>query len=308
MVLFHIGDDHLPRASTFVEFLQRWDLAPYILIPLAVICGAYLLGRWRLSRRTKYRVVHLGDTLFFVGGGVVLTLVLVSPIDVYGGDLFFMHMIQHLSLMMIAAPLLLLASPMAVFLWAFPGTIRHQLGRAFTPNGVLRRVLTGVTVPVIAWLFYVVVIWAWHVPVVYDKALEQEWLHIVEHLVMFGAAVIFWWPVIGPAPIRSHLPYPFRFLYLFLALSQNIVLAAILTFADSPVYAHYEDSPEHWGLGVDLDQQLGGILMWLPGAMMYFTALGILFYIWVSQEEREIAHLAIDAEKRRRYLTERGTL
>ena len=85
-------------------------------------------------------------------------------------------------------------------------------------------------------------------------------------------------------------------------------MAAILTFADAPVYAHYEDSPEHWGLGGDVDQQLGGILMWLPGAMMYFTALGILFYIWVSQEEREIAHQSIDAEKRRRYLTERGTL
>jgi len=308
MILFHVGHDHLPRASTFVEFLQRWDLAPYILIPLAIIWGAYLLGLWRLSRRTKYRVVHLGNSLFFVGGGVVLTLVLVSPIDVYGGDLFFMHMIQHLSLMMVAAPLLLLAAPMAVFLWAFPRTIRHQLGRIFTPNGVLRRVLTGVTVPVIAWLFYVAAIWAWHIPTVYDKALEQEWVHISEHLVMFGAAVIFWWPVIGPPPIRSHLPYPFRFLYLFLALFQNIVLAAILTFADAPVYAHYEDSPEHWGLGGDVDQQLGGILMWLPGAMMYFTALGILFYLWVSQEEREIAHQSIGAEKRRRYLTERGTL
>ena len=306
MVLLHIGHEHLPRATSLVDFLQRWELAPYILIPLAAILGAYLLGRWRLAHRSKYQVVPFGRTLLFAGGFLALTLALVSPIDVYAGDLFFMHMIQHLLLMMVATPLLLLAGPVAVFLWALPEAIRYPLGKALSRNGVLRRVLMGVTVPVIAWLLYVAVIWVWHVPVVYDEALGREGVHIVEHLAMFGAAVFFWWPVIGPAPIRSHFPYPLRLLYLFLALFQNIVLGAILTFADSPVYAHYEDAPDHWGLGADQDQQLGGVLMWIPGAMMYFTALAVLFYIWVAQEERRIARWAVDEEKRRRYLAERG--
>ena len=97
-----------------------------------------------------------------------------------------------------------------------------------------------------------------------------------------------------------------RFLYLFLALFQNIVLAAILTFAEAPLYEYYQGTPRHWGIGPDVDQQMGGILMWIPGAMMYFVALAILFFRWLSQEEREAARWVSSEEKRRLYLMAQG--
>ena len=306
MALLHIGHEHLARATSLLDFLEQWELSPYVLVPLAAILGAYLFGTWRLERRSKYPVVRSGRTLLFAGGFLALALALVSPIDVYAGDLFFMHMIQHLLLMMVAAPLLLLASPMAVYLWALPEAVRRRVGRTLSMSGVLRWILKGATVPVAAWLVYVVVIWVWHAPAAYNESLVSEGVHALEHLTMFGAAVLFWWPVIGPAPIRSHLAYPLRFLYLFLALFQNIVLGAILTFADAPVYSYYESTPDHWGVSADLDQQLGGILMWIPGAMMYFTALSILFFSWLSQEERQNARWAADEEKRRRYYRAQG--
>ena len=306
MVLLHIGHEHLSRATSFSDFLTKWELSPYVLIPLAAILGAYLVGSWRLSSRTKYPTATGARDLLYFGGFAALLVALVSPIGVYARDLFFMDMVQHLLLMMVAAPLLLWASPMANILWAFPQGVRHWLGGTVNRSGVLRRILQGATVPIIAWLIFVVTIWVWHAPATYNAALASEGVHTLEHLTMFGAAVVFWWPVIGPAPIRSYLPHPLRFLYLFLALFQNIILGAILTFGDAPVYSHYENAPAHWGIDSAFDQQLGGILMWIPGAMMYFTAMAILFFAWLEQEERQSAKWQKAQEARRRYLAQMG--
>ena len=303
MVPLHVGHEHLPRADSLMDFLSRWDLAPYILIPLALVVSIYIVGRWRLRRRSKYPSPMAAGDLLYLGGVLALLLALVSPIDVYAGDLFFMHMVQHLLLMMVAAPLLLLANPVSKILWAFPQAVRHRLGGVLNSSGVLRLVLRGVTVPIIAWLIFVVTIWVWHTPVSYNAALASEGLHLLEHLTMFGAAVIFWWPVIGPAPVRSHLPHPLRFLYLFLALFQNVILGAILTFADGPVYSHYVGAPDHWGMMGDADQQLGGVLMWVPGTMMYFAALALLFFVWLDQEERRTSKWQEMEEIRRRHLS-----
>ncbi len=307
MLHLHIGHEHLPRAQGLGDFLAAWDPDLYTLIPLAVLVGLYLLGRWRLERRAKYPAGRgLGD-LFYLGGALALFAALASPIDVYAGDLFFMHMVQHLLLVMVAAPLLMLANPLSRALWAFPQGVRRRLGGALHRSGPLRWVLRWVTAPVAAWLVFAITLWVWHTPAPYDAALGSEALHAFEHLTMFGAAVIFWWPVIGPAPMRSHLPHPLRFLYLFLALFQNIILGAILTFADGPVYSHYQGVPAHWGIGSDSDQQLGGVLMWIPGTMMYFTALAVLFFAWLDQEDRRASQRRRAEEARRRYAAETAT-
>ena len=232
--------------------------------------------------RTKYTPPGMLRDLLYLAGILALALALLSPIDVYAGDLFFMHMVQHILLMMAAPPLLQLANPMSRILWAFPRGIRRRIGGTLNSAGVLRLALQGVTVPVIAWLIFVVTIWVWHTPALYNAALASEGMHVLEHLTMFAAAIVFWWPVIGPAPVRSKMPHPLRFLYLFLALFQNIILGAILTFAQGPVYAYYEGTPGHWGFNGAQDQQLGGVLMWIPGTMMYFTALALLFFAWLG--------------------------
>ena len=306
MFLLHTGHEHLPRASTFLDFLRYWELSPYVLATLGVVLAAYLLGRWRLADRTKYPTFRTGPTLLYLGGFGALALSLVSPVGRYAGDLFFMHMVQHLLLMMVAVPLLLLANPAQVYLWALPQAARRGVGQVLSRTGLLRRLLTGVTVPVFTWLVFVGAIWVWHTPTAYNAALNSETLHATEHLVMFGAAVLFWWPVIGPAPVRSLLPYPLRFLYLFLALFQNIVLGGILTFGKGPIYSHYQAAPDHWGVTPAMDQQLGGIIMWIPGAMMFVGAILILLYLWLEQEERAEAKMRRDQETRRRFLEGRA--
>ena len=302
MILLHTGHEHLPKAESFIDFLRYWDSAPYIVIPIALAATLYLAGRWRLGRRTKHARPRILRDFLYLAGILALVLALLSPIDVYAGDLFFMHMIQHLLLLMAAPPLLQLANPMSRILWAFPRGIRRLIGGTLNRAGVLRLAIQGVTAPLIAWLIFVVTIWVWHTPAPYNAALNSEGMHVLEHLTMFGAALIFWWPVIGPAPVRSRMPHPLRFLYLFLALFQNIILGAILTFAQGPVYSYYEGTPDHWGIDSGLDQQLGGVLMWIPGTMMYFSALALLFFAWLEQEERRAAQLQEMEETRRRHL------
>ena len=302
MILLHTGHEHLPLASNFADFLAYWDSAPYIVIPIVLMAALYLIGRWRLGRRARYAPPRKSRDLLYLAGILALVLALLSPIDVYAGDLFFMHMVQHLLLMMIAPPLLQLANPMSRILWAFPRGVRRRIGGTLNNAGVLRLAIQGVSVPVIAWLIFVVTIWVWHTPATYNAALASESVHVLEHLTMFGAALIFWWPVIGPAPVRSRMPHPLRFLYLFLALFQNILLGAILTFAQGPVYSYYEATPDHWGIDGELDQQLGGVLMWIPGTMMYFTALALLFFTWLEQEERRAKRLQEMEEARRKHL------
>ena len=169
----------------------------------------------------------------------------------------------------------------------------------------LRKLIKTMTVPIIAWLLFVVTISIWHTPVAYNAALSRDYLHALEHLSMFGVAIIFWWPVIGSAPLRSVFPYPLRFLYLFMALFQNIILGAILTFGSGPVYSYYEAAPNHWGVTASFDQQLGGIIMWLPGSMMFFGVISILLFIWLEQEETRNAKFQRDQETRRRFFQER---
>ena len=302
MILLHTGHDHLPLADSLADFLRYWDSAPYIVIPIALAVSLYIVGRWRLGRRARYQPPRISRDLLYLAGILALVLALLSPIDVYAGDLFFMHMIQHLLLMMAAPPLIQLANPMSRLLWAFPRGVRRRIGGALNNTGVLRLAIQGVTVPVIAWLIFVVTIWVWHTPAPYNAALSSEPVHLLEHLTMFAAAMIFWWPVIGPAPLRSRMPHPLRFLYLFLALFQNILLGAILTFAQGPVYSYYDGTPDHWGIDGALDQQFGGVLMWIPGTMMYFAALALLFFAWLEQEERRARQLQQMAEARRIHL------
>ena len=302
MIFLHTGHEHLPRAETFADLLRHWDSAPYVIIPIVLAAALYVVGRWRLGRRARYQRPRVSRDLLYLGGILALALALLSPIDVYAGDLFFMHMIQHLLLMMAAPPLLQLANPMSRLLWAFPRAVRRRIGGALNNAGLLRLAIQGVTVPVIAWLLFVVTIWVWHTPAPYNAALASEGVHVLEHLTMFAAAMIFWWPVIGPAPVRSRMAHPLRFLYLFLALFQNIILGAILTFAGGPVYSYYDGTPDHWGIDGVLDQQFGGVLMWIPGTMMYFTGLALLFFAWLEQEERRAAQLQEMEDARRRHL------
>jgi len=306
MVLLHLGHGHLPQADSFGDFIREWNFAPEVVIPLGALLGLYMVGRGRLMDRAKYSTKAGGRTALFLLGMGALALALMSPIDTFSQDLFFVHMVQHLLLTMVAAPLLLLSAPVAEYMWALPDPVRLSAGRWLSRRGVVRQALKGATMPVAAWLLFGAVMWSWHVPDAYDAALRSGVVHLAEHLTMFGAGVLFWWPVIGPPPLRTLLPYPLRFLYLFMAMFQSIILGSILTFAGDSIYSYYRESPGHFGLSLADDQQLAGILMWLPGSFIHLTALLTLLYLWLDREEREKAREKQAQVTRSQYAAQRA--
>ena len=284
MPLLHISGT-LPAASTVGDFLTAWEFEPIPLAALLTVGGLYFLGRRRLARRQHHVREQRLRHWCFVLGYAALALALLSPVHVYSEALFAMHMVQHL-LLLAAAPLLLLANPLPVVLWSLPTARRTALGRLLVHDAPPVAALRRLTNPYLAWWLFVLGLWLWHQPAAYQAALRWEVLHYLQHACFFGTAVLFWWPIVGPAPLRSRLPYPARMLYLFLAWIPNSMLGAGITFAPDVLMPTYASQPRHWGLEPLTDQQLAGLLMWIPGDLMFTFGLLALLLATLRREDR----------------------
>jgi cytochrome c oxidase assembly factor CtaG len=205
-------------------------------------------------------------------------------------------MVQHLLLSLVAPPLLLLANGMPVLLWGLPASERTALGTLVGRPGPTRTVLRWLTKPLVAWWLFILTQWLWHQPTAYQWALEGRWAHYAEHLTFFATAVLFWWPVIGAAPLPSPLGYPGRVLYTFLAWLPSSFLGAGLSLSSGPLYPYYTQQPT----GVDplADQQLAGLLMWIPGDVLFATVLLLLVVAMLRQEERTAERLERELDRR----------
>lgn len=219
-----------------------------------------------------------------------MAIALLSPIDVLGGQLLTMHMVQHLLLVMIIPPLLLLANPLPFLLWGSPPKVRLGVSRLLSPKAKFRYYLRRTTGPGLVWLMFVIVYWGWHDPNAYNLALRSPLAHDLEHLTFFLVSMLFWWHVIGAGP-RIHRPLSpvGRFAYVLTAIPPNMLAGLAIVFATGPIYSYYEAMPRIWGLSVMEDQQIGGVIMWVPGSMMYIIAALILASRWLQQEERKPA-------------------
>jgi len=250
-----------------------WAWQPSILAGLALLTLAYgwLVGPAGRQQAGGERVSALRQ-LAFHAGTLLVFLALVSPLDgVADEDLFSAHMLQHMLLTFVAPPLWLLGIPAWPLRW---------LARRRPAGAILRRLLQ----PATAFLIFNAVMWAWHLPAAYDAALENEGLHVIEHLAFMGAALIGWWPVIGPSlPGVKRLPDLGRSLYLFLSGLACTALAALITLAPQPLYPFYGQRPQLWGLSPLADQQLGGLLMWLPADMILMLFNLVILYGWLSR-------------------------
>jgi len=250
------------------EFLQvGWTWYPSVLIGFGLWTLLYAwTNRGRHTPLIQQAAFHLGT--------LVGLLALVSPLDELGDEyLFSAHMVQHLLLMFVTAPLWLLGTPG----WLVNRIIPERLDK-------LVKRLAG---PLSTFVAFVGVLWFWHIPAVYGVAQESEAVHIFEHLSFIGAALIGWWPVIGAESSRIPKPAPpVRMLYLFLLAVPCTALAAILTYAKTPLYPFYMAAPRIYGLSALQDQHLGGLLMWLPTHMFLLLALGITFLRWFASSSR----------------------
>jgi cytochrome c oxidase assembly factor CtaG len=275
-------------AAEALDLASAWSLRLEVAAPLALVTAAYTLGWWRLSRRgapvSRWRAAAGAGSL------ATIAIALLSPLDALADRLFTGHMIQHLLLIAVAAPLILLADPFPALVWALPGSARAAVGRALRRGGWGRRVGVALTALPLAWTLHVLVVWFWHVPVAYDAAVADRLLHDLEHVAFFASAVLFWWPVIHPAPrLRAAASYAARMTVLVLGALQGALLGLLLATSSEVWYASYARAAPPWSLAPLDDQAIGGLVMWGVGGAIDMLAVLLLGARMLSAEDRSAA-------------------
>ena len=241
-----------------------------IIVPLLGLAGLYALGWSRLSRRP----LAARRAAFVLVGFIALVVALLSPLDELAEGLFVAHMVQHMLLIMVAAPMLLLADPFPVVVWALPHAWRRRIGRWITRGSSVGRLWRVATATSLAWTVSACVLWGWHLPSAYDAAIAHRGLHDLEHLSFFVAAILFWWPVIHPAPrYRRGASYPARVVYLVLGAFQTAALGLLITLAPTVLYRSYA------GAAALEDQARGGVVMWGLGGAIDMLAVLVVLYV-----------------------------
>jgi cytochrome c oxidase assembly factor CtaG len=273
--------------------LLAWRFEPLPILGVLLAAAVYVWSVRRVAARHPRNPPHAWRAWVFGAGLVAILLALTSPIEAYEGQLFSVHMVQHMLLELVAAPLLLLGAPATLALRAASPSIRRWFLRLLHS-----RVVAVLTFPLLSWVLFAAVNWGWHFSTLYDQALESPPLHYVQHASFLVAALLFWWPVIGADPARWRLPYPARLFYLFLAMPQNSFLGVALMSAPAVLYPHYLTNLRTWGPTALTDQNLGGILMWVFGDVVFLIGMGAVVAAWVRHEDRRTARLdaRLDAE------------
>ena len=244
-----------------------FSIHPSTVIGIAALVAVYewaarapsVGARETISRRQRFA---------FHGGLVLLFFSLNGPLhDLSDQFLFSAHMVQHLMLALVIAPLLVMGTPAAM--------LRPVLRvRGITP---LARWLTA---PVHAFAIFNVVMAGWHLPPFYNYALAHHPVHIVQHLMFLAASVIMWWPILSPLPELPRLSYPGQMLYLFLLSIPMAIVAVYIAYADTLLYPMYAIAPRVWGITPMNDQMIGGLIMWIPGGLYFYTIISIVFLRW----------------------------
>jgi putative membrane protein len=245
-------------------------------IALIALAGALYIPRWRRVRvRHGPRAAPIGRLALYVGGMLALGVALISPVDRLGEQAFVMHMTQHIILLDIA-PILLLGGLTKVIMR--PATKR--LARLERAAGPLAH-------PVFAVFAYVAVMWAWHLPALYDAALSHSLVHALEHTCFIFVGLLYWWHVMAPIPMRTRLRGMGPVVYMLSTKLLVGMLGIVITFAPDALYGFYKDQPPIWGLDPDVDQELAGAVMALEQSIVMGIALVVLFVRALSESEAE---------------------
>jgi cytochrome c oxidase assembly factor CtaG len=249
---------------------------PEVAAAVLIAAGACAIGWWRLRRRgdtvSRWRVAASA------GGWLGVLAALSAPLDRLAHASFAAHMVQHLLLIAGAAPLLLLADPFAALCWALPAPARLGAGHLLRVGAPLRTLWRGLTAVSVAWLAHVAAVWLWHLPGAYDAAVADRVVHDAEHLVFFGTAVLFWWPIVQPAPrLRPPASDGIRVGYLVLAALQGALLGLLLAMSRETWYRAYPSAE---------DQSLGGLVMWGVGGAVDMLAVLVLVGRYLGSQDR----------------------
>lgn len=254
-----------------------------IAIPVIIAAGLYLGGALRLRGRKGQAFAAGGwRTLAFFAGLALLALSLLPPLDAWSAESFAFHMVQHEALMLLAAPLLVLGRPLPIFLWAFPLSARTALARSARSSPV-RKTWSTLTYPLTAWTLHALVLWVWHAPGLFDAALTSRPVHTLQHVSFLLSALLFWTALFEE---RAKDRQGAGVLYLFTTTVHTGVLGALLAFATQPWYQAYLTRASEWGFSPLEDQQLGGLIMWVPASLVYVGVGLALIARWIEPSQK----------------------
>jgi cytochrome c oxidase assembly factor CtaG len=280
-----------------------WTFDATVLVPLALLAVGWLWMVDRIDRRHPQSQVPIRRTVAFLAGLLVIAIALQSGIERYDTTLFSIHMVQHLLLVLVAPPLLLLGAPITQLLRAASPAVRRRVLLPFlhsTPMAVISH-------PVTAWLAFTVVLWGSHFSSLFDVALENPPVHQLEHVLYLVAASLFWFPVIGADPGPRRLSHPARGLYLLLQMPPSSFLAMAVLFASAPFYHHYATLGSPYGIDALTDQQAAAAIMWVTSDVIFISAILLVVAAWMRHDERRTLETEARVDEQRAALAARAT-
>jgi putative membrane protein len=256
-----------------------WNLDPLLLVPLALALLIYLIGRARLTKRAS---APPSGTALFLSGWTVLTLAIVSPLHEAGELSFTLHMIEHELIMLVSTLLLASSNSGGVMAWGLPKPLRQALAGSW--KSPLQTLWKRLTEPVTATAVQGAVMWAWHAPILFDRALDSSGWHIAQHASFFLSSLLFWWAMLHPRGRSSG--YGVSAICLFVTSLIGGALGALMSFSSSPWYTQYA-AMGMTGIGLDPvdDQRLAGLIMWIPGGLVHGAAALAMAYRWLKSSE-----------------------
>jgi len=266
---------------------RAWSFDTAVIVLLALSAALYVRGVRALWRSAgPGHGVRRWEAAAFAGGWIMLLLALVSPLHQLGGVLFSAHMAQHELLMAAAAPLLILGRPLVPFVWALPMTWRRTVGD-WAATAPVRGTWELLTLPLVAWTLHGVAIWLWHAPALFEATLRSDWVHTLQHMSFLGTGLLFWWALLRGRAGR--IGSPAAVLYLFTTSVHTTVLGALLTFSSRAWYPLYAPATAAWGLTPLEDQQLAGLIMWVPANLSYLIAALAVASAWLKEPAPRVA-------------------
>jgi len=283
-VAAHAGAPPAPH-----DLWQAWNWDPWLLAGLLGTSYLYARGVYALwhSAGVGRGVSHSQIGLFSLG---MLTLVvaLVSPLDALSDALFSAHMVQHMLLLYVAPLCFVLGAPPALLMWSMPKPWRRPMThwwRQSVWSQLVHRLWQFVLKPLSIWSLFALVLWVWHAPLLYQAAVVNRWIHVLEHSSFFSVSLLFCWLLVY-AGRTNRAGYGIILLIIFTTAMHSGLLGALLTFAATPLYPVYAASVGPWGLTLLVDQQLAGVIMWIPVGFFYLAAMLILVARWLRQLEQ----------------------
>lgn len=280
--LAHEGQPPAPH-----DVWRAWNWEPFTLT--ALLAGGVLYGRglytvWRQAG--VGRGIEKWRAAAFFAGLLALFVALLSPLEGMANVLFSAHMAQHLLLLLVAPPLLLVGRAHLALVWALPVRTRAAPARWMRQPSTIGRLWRLLSKPPLVWLFYAMALWIWHLPPLYQAALRSEGIHILEHATFFGAALLLWWTLVHCHLRGSARSYGMGILLLFTTALHGGLLGWLLTFTSQVWYPAYVETASRWGMTALEDQQLAGAIMWAPAGLVYALAAMVLLGAWLRGMDR----------------------